>query len=637
MARTSLRSVRARLMTVVLASTLAALSVTGIAMVVYELRTYENALVDDLSTQADLLARATSSALVFNDRQVAQENLSMLRLRPLIVAAAIYDQKEGLFARYEREGTRKPDSEAVTPPFPELDGHRIEGHSLVLFHPIMENDQRIGTVYLRADFELLERLKDYLGILAVVLAASMGAALLLATRLQSAITRPIHAVTDVAREVMETRNFSPRVKKESDDELGYLVDAFNDMLAEVGKRTEALEQSNHALQREMAERLDAVEALRTADRRKDEFLATLAHELRNPLAPMRNALQILRMKGGDAPVLGQALDIMERQLQQMVRLVDDLLDVSRITTGKLVLQKTRVSLHEVARNALETVRPFIESRGHPVDVALPAADVVLYADGARLAQVFANLLHNAAKYSDPGRPIAFSAAMDGGDLVVNVIDHGIGIAPQMLSEMFGMFTQADHSLERSQSGLGVGLALSKRLVELHGGRIEAFSDGAGAGSRFSVRLPVASRIAADAGEAGVVGAVLTRALRIVLADDNVDFARSMATLLRAQGHDVRLAHDGESAWAILSEDLPDIAFLDIGMPRLNGYDLARRIRSLPAAVHVKLVAVTGWGQLKDREQAMAAGFNMHLVKPVDFERVRRILADLDRDIADSTT
>lgn len=624
-------------MTVVLASTFTALSVTGIAMVVYELRTYENALVNDLRTQADLLARATSSALVFNDRQVGQENLSMLRLRPLIASAAIYDQEEGLFARYERQDAGRPSGDdVITPQYPELDGHRIEGHSLVLFHPVIENGQRIGTVFLRADYELLARLKDYLGILAVVLVASMAAALLLATRLQSAITGPIHAVTDVAREVMEKRNFSPRVKKESDDELGYLVDAFNDMLTEVGKRTEALEQSNRALQREMAERMGAVEALRTADRRKDEFLATLAHELRNPLAPMRNALQILRMADGDPVVLAQASDIMERQLRQMVRLVDDLLDVSRITTGKLVLQKARVSLQEVARNALETVRPFIELRGHPLDVALPPVDVALYADGARLSQVFANLLHNAAKYSDPGGPISFTAVMEGDDLVVEVVDRGIGIVPQMLPEMFGMFMQADQSLERSHAGLGVGLALSKTLVEMHGGRIDAFSAGPGEGSRFTVRLPVASRVTGDMSDAGGTGVALTRALRIVLADDNVDFARSMATLLRAQGHDVRLAHDGESAWAVISADVPDIAFLDIGMPRLNGYDLARRIRALPAQVPVKLVAVTGWGQLKDREQAMAAGFDLHLVKPVDFERVQRILADLDRNIADST-
>ncbi len=637
MARTLISSVRARLLVVVLASTFAALSVTGVAMVIYELRTYESVWVNDLKTQADLLAHASSSALMFNDRNVAQENLAMLRLRPAISAAAIYDQAHGLFARYERVRAAPSAVDEVIPEFPELEGHRIEGRSLVLFHPVVENDQRIGTVYLRADYELLSRLKDYLGILGLVLVASMAAALLLATRLQSAITGPIHAVTRVAREVRERRNFSLRVKKESEDELGYLVDTFNDMLAEVGKRTEALEQSNRALQREMAERMEAVEALRTADRRKDEFLATLAHELRNPLAPMRNALQILRMTGGGAPVVAQASDIMERQLRQMVRLVDDLLDVSRITTGKLVLKRTRISLHDVARNALETVRPFIESRGHPIEMSLPPADVALYADGARLAQVFANLLHNAAKYSDPGRPITFKAAMEDGDLVVEVIDRGIGIAPKMLAEMFQMFTQADHSLERSHAGLGVGLALSRKLVELHGGRIDAYSTGPGQGSRFSVHLPVASRIDAAVGDADGNIAVPPRALRVVLADDNVDFANSMAMLLRAQGHEVHVAHDGESAWAAISADPPDIAFLDIGMPRLNGYDLARRVRALNARAHVTLVAVTGWGQLKDKEQAKEAGFDLHLVKPVEFARVQRILAAVDQDAADSLT
>ena len=343
--------------------------------------------------------------------------------------------------------------------------------------------------FLRGAYDLEGLLRDYLGILGLVLIASLAFALLLSAGLQRTITQPILAVTDVARRVIERRDFSLRVVKTTHDEIGYLVDAFNAMLAEVGRRAEALEASNLSLSRETAERREAEEALRIADRRKDEFLAMLAHELRNPLAPLRNALEILRRCGADTPLARDARAMMERQLRQMVRLVDDLLDVSRITTGKLTLRSGPVLLADVVTSAVDTARPLIERRDHALRVSVPAEPVWIVADATRLAQVFANLLNNAANYTEPGGHIELVARVDDASVAVSIRDDGIGIAPHMLGAVFQMFAQADRSLERVQGGLGVGLTLARHLVELHGGTIAARSDGVGTGSEFMVTLP----------------------------------------------------------------------------------------------------------------------------------------------------
>jgi two-component system, sensor histidine kinase len=616
------RSVRRKLMLVVLATTFAALLVTAIAMLIYDLRTYQRSWVNDLVTQADLLGRASAPALAFDDPAAARENLALLRVRPKITAAAIYEPNGTLFATYVRSDS----GDARLPSLPEADGHRIEGNQLMVFHRVVENDEILGTVYLRARYELWERLQDYLKILGAVMIVSLGVALLVSAWLQAAVTKPILSVTEIARNVMERRDFSRRAEKTTDDEIGVLVDAFNDMLAEVARRAEALEASNRTLQHEMHERRGAEEALRAADRRKDEFLATLAHELRNPLAPLRNALQILHRTGGDTAAARQAREMMERQLQQMVRLVDDLLDVSRITTGKLALQLARVELQDVVRNALDTVRPLMEDRGHALSVELPTQPVYARADATRLAQVFSNLLNNAAKYTDPGGRIRFTAMLDRGDVVVTVADSGIGISEQMLPAIFDMFTQVDNSLERSHAGLGVGLSLAKRLIELHGGKLEARSRGLGFGSEFVVRMPALSDApVAFAAQAAAEPAGSSAHHRILLADDNVDFATSLASLLRSMGNEVRVTHDGSQALETAQEFDPDFAFLDIGLPKINGYDLARRLRERPAAGRMVLVAVTGWGQEKDRRMAHEAGFDHHMVKPVEFDEIQAIL------------
>ena len=478
-------------------------------------------------------------------------------------------------------------------------------------------------MYVRARYGLRDRMLAYLGIVALVMGGALAAALLLSAWLQRALTRPILEVAAAARAVVERRDYSVRAGRSTDDEIGVLADAFNSMLKEVDTRSQALVASNQSLQREMLERIEAEEALRVADRRKDEFLATLAHELRNPLAPIRNALYLMQTSRNDPEITANARAMIERQLHQMVRLVDDLLDVSRISTGKLALRRERVELRSVAQNAVEAVEPLFLARNHTLQVELPPAGVYVNADPTRLAQVFLNLLNNAAKFTDPGGRIDFGLKVECGELVARVRDNGIGIAPEMRDVIFDMFAQADRSLERSTMGLGVGLSLSRRLVELHGGTIEVKSEGVGRGAEFIVRIPVPSTDVTRDVQSTRIPIARSARHRILLADDNRDFAVSLAALLRNMGNDVRIEHDGAAALATAEEFRPEFAFLDIGLPKLNGFDVARKLRGVNA--RGILVAVTGWGQESDRQLAKDAGFDHYIVKPVDIDNLHAIL------------
>jgi PAS domain S-box-containing protein len=377
---------------------------------------------------------------------------------------------------------------------------------------------------------------------------------------------------------------------------------------------------------DITERKQAEEALREADRKKDEFLATLAHELRNPLAPILNAVQLLKANGPSDEMLNFGRDVIQRQVDQMARLLDDLLDVSRITRNKIELRKGRVTLAGVVESAVETSRPLIDAAGHELSIALPADPVCLDADPMRLAQVFANLLNNSAKYTERGGRIALTARRVGGDAVVTIEDNGIGIPPEAMPSLFEMFSQAAPAIERSQGGLGIGLSLVKGLVELHGGTVQAFSDGPGKGSRFVVRLPAAAPPALRAPKSPQTSRRRSGGRRIVVADDNADAVDSLAKLLAFLGHETRTARDGQEAIEVAEAFRPEVALLDIGMPRLNGYAAARRIRRQPWGRDMMLVALTGWGQEDDRRRSREAGFDAHLVKPVDPEALEALLA-----------
>jgi len=369
--------------------------------------------------------------------------------------------------------------------------------------------------------------------------------------------------------------------------------------------------------------------LSEADRHKDEFLATLAHELRNPLAPIRNGLELMKMTGLQAAAVEQTRTMMDRQLTHMVRLIDDLMDVSRITRGNLILRKEHVPLAAVVNSAVEAIRPLIERMGQELTVTLPQQPLMVDADMTRLAQVFLNLLNNAAKYSDGGSHIQLNVERQGSDVVVTVKDTGIGIAADQLPRIFQMFTQVDRSLEMSQGGLGIGLTLVNRLVEMHGGRVEAMSEGPGKGSEFVVRLPIVVEASKPQESGGAAEHSVRSLFRILVVDDNRDGADSLSEVLKMMGNDTRTAYDGQAGVDAAGEFRPDVILLDIGLPKLNGYEACRRIREQAGGNGVVLIAVTGWGQDDDRRRSRVAGFDHHMVKPVDPQALMKMLAGLD--------
>ncbi|HEX2539873.1 MAG TPA: CHASE3 domain-containing protein [Caldimonas sp.] len=370
----------------------------------------------------------------------------------------------------------------------------------------------------------------------------------------------------------------------------------------------------------------AVQGLQDADKRKDDFLATLAHELRNPLAPLRNSLAILQLAQGDRATFEKTRELMVRQVEHLVRLIDDLLDVSRISLDKLTLRRERAELTEILAQTVESLRPSAERAGQTLEVSLPAAAVPLDADPARLAQVFANLIGNALKFTPTGGHIRVKATHEGERAVISVRDDGIGIAAEHLRTVFEMFSQVDASLDRSQGGLGIGLNLVKRLVDLHGGSIEAKSDGLHRGSEFIVRLPVATEAMPSPDGCGLDGRAEVRPLRILVVDDNEDSADSLVMLLALEGHEPHVARDGPEALQRAAALRPEAVLLDIGLPGLNGYEVCKRLRAEPWGEEMAIIAVTGWGQDEDRRRSASAGFDGHLVKPATLADVSRALA-----------
>jgi signal transduction histidine kinase len=416
------------------------------------------------------------------------------------------------------------------------------------------------------------------------------------------------------------------------------------VFVELYRKRRAVTRGNQALEREISERQHIEEALRRvnqqledrvrertealelANRRKDEFLAALAHELRNPLAPIRAAAEFMRLRGSTEPSLEHARAVIDRQVGHMTRLIDDLLDVSRITRDQLILQTARVSLADVVATAVETSRPIIEQRGHFLSVDLPVESLSLEADPARLSQVVSNLLTNAAKYTPPGGRISVKAHVTGAELIVTVADTGIGISAEMLPRIFEMFMQVDKALGRATDGLGIGLTLARRIVEMHGGVITAASGGPGCGAEFTIRLPALDRPARPTEtDADLDVSPLPHALRVLVVDDNRDAAEMLAALLSAWGQQTTLAFDGRTALDLGETFAPDVVLLDLGMPHLDGYETAQLIRGTSWGSAALLVAVTGWGQPHDRDRSHTSGFDHHLVKPVAPAALRSLL------------
>jgi PAS domain S-box-containing protein len=372
------------------------------------------------------------------------------------------------------------------------------------------------------------------------------------------------------------------------------------------------------------------EILADLSRRKDEFLAMLSHELRSPLAPILNAVHLLRLQKYEDPIQQQARAIIERQVEQLTRLVDDLLEVSRITTGRIRLQQEHIDMRGIVERAVEAVRPLVVQRKHDLSVSLPSEPIWLFADSTRMEQVVVNVLSNATKYTADGGRIWLALQREGEEAVLRVRDTGVGIAPDFLPNIFDLFTQAERSLDRSQGGLGVGLTVAQRVVEIHGGRIEAHSAGLGHGSEFTVHLAIAlppeSQPAKPTKTAGQSG----QPLRVLVVDDNKDTADSAAMLLQGAGHDVRVAYSGIRALDLALAYRPDAVLLDLGLPEMDGYEVARRLRQNPQLKNVLLIAVSGYGQETDRQNSQEAGFDAHMLKPVKMEKVEDVLARLPR-------
>jgi signal transduction histidine kinase/ActR/RegA family two-component response regulator len=600
-------TVRARLMRVALFTTATALVLAGLAMLTQDLLVYRSSWASGLSTEAAILALSTAPALEFDDHDLAQRNVSALQERREVLAAALYTANGDLYASYARDNAALP-SRLRNGEF-----LRVHGDLAELAQPIRRDGETLGFIYLRAAYNLWGRVWAYLGIFALVTLPSMALAFLLASRLQRRITGPLDSVAAAAREIVIHRNYAVRARKTSNDEIGVLVDAFNNML-------EAVEAASHEL--------------READRRKDEFLATLAHELRNPLAPIRHAVRLLESRAISEAQRRWAREVISRQVQRMALLLDDLLDVSRITGGRLDLKIETIELKAVVRAAVETVRPLLDSKQHVLSIDLPEESMTLQVDPLRLSQSLSNLLTNAAKYTDPGGRVSLLVRLLPGGLSMSVKDNGIGFDAQTFTEMFTMFAQVTSAIDRAEGGLGIGLALVKGLIALHGGTVEAASPGLGCGSEFVIHLPRSVVLSVGAPESPAEATGSTAAgnagLKVLVADDNCDAADSMAMILELSGCEVCVAHSGEEALRRARETSPQVMILDIGMPGLSGYEVAAAVRREPWGAGILLMAITGWGQAGDKDRAKAAGFDHHLTKPVDVDQVERLLLDFRR-------
>lgn len=731
-------SIQRKLNLILVATLGIALFIAATTLLLVQVRNEWRNAQRDLATMADVVALASEAALAFADPRTARQNLQVLAAQPTVVAAALYDNQRQPFAAFEAPGER----EARIPPVSPGVGMSFGMRYATVVRPVLSNGEPIGHVYVQTRHGLAAEVAEYIGWLLVATLASLLGALLLARRLQRTLTAPILEVSRVARAVLEQGTFDVRATRRSHDEVGQLVDAFNAMLEELGKRARVLQEANAALvasearyqlaargssaglwdwdmragtmfhsprlksvlgytgeefpdhpdamlrlthpddaaavQRaldahlssdtpyqaecrlrqkdggwrwflvtgtalrdehgtpyrmagsliDISERKQTEILLQQSNRAKDAFLATLAHELRNPLAPLRTGLQILKRPGASELVVGRTLETMDRQLTHMVRLIDDLLDISRINSGKIHLEFAPTSLCAVVQAALDLSRPAMDAAGHALDVDLPAEDIQVSGDETRLTQAVGNLLNNAAKYTPAGGRVRLSLRRDGGQAALVIQDNGIGIPPEMLDQVFSLFAQVENGPGHAGGGLGIGLFLVRSLLEMHGGSVQASSAGHGQGSTFTVRLPcLAETTPAPAPATPHQAARLagTGPSRVLVVDDNVDAAETLTAFLEMIGFETRAAHDGASALSAAVALAPQVVLLDIGLPDTSGYEVSRAMRAHPELSRVTLIALTGWGAEDDRRRALEAGFDHHLTKPVDLHVLEELL------------
>ena len=609
-------SLRQQLTRAAMLTTFLAVLLSAGALLTYELMVYRRAGIADMRTQADLIARSTVAALASRDTKAVWEDLYLLRQQPQIRAAAVYGSDGILIASHT---TQSLPLRARIPLDAEAWGPRFSGSTLEVVRPIELNGTRLGMLYLQAEHGVWRRFLDFALIVLAVSAVSLAAAFSLFVRLQRRITAPLEKMTLVAQDVIGSHDWSLRAPATHYKDLDVLVNAFNRMLSECETRTSELE-------REMVTRQGVERELRQADRQKDMFLATLAHELRNPLSPMTSAVALLQTPGIPPTSRDKALAVLERQLEHLVRLINDLLDASRVATGKLSLDTAPVNLRDLLQTTGESAQALADQHGLQLSLHLPDEALYVQGDAVRLTQVFANLLNNACRYTPQGGRVELTLASTADSVVITVADTGIGVEPAMQERIFDLFEQADQSMQRGSAGLGVGLTLSRQIVQLHGGTLSMHSEGLDRGSSFTVRLPRLHRSETRSAPAAPLPLPL-RPLRILLADDNVDLTLSLSAVLSAHGHEVEVVHDGQAAVHAARARVPDVALLDIGMPGLDGHQVAQALRADGATQGIHLIAITGWGRDADREAARLAGFDQHLLKPVNPDQVLRHLAE----------
>jgi signal transduction histidine kinase/ActR/RegA family two-component response regulator len=638
--------IRQKLVTMILATSGVVVTLASVGHFVNDYRVTRNAAVEELAAHAWLLLDSAKGALAFNDNRVAREALQTLHTIPEVRTACFYDGDLQLFEQYQ-----SGEDSAACPPKAPPDRENVQAGRITVSRTLLIGEQRVGSVLMVSDLrEVEQQLRAQIIIIAAVLLIALGVATFLSAWLQALVSEPIRSLARTASSVSSRGDYSIRATRATEDELGVLVDAFNGMLDRIQMREEELSRANEDLRREIAERrraeqerADLLVREREANRLKDEFLATLSHELRTPLNAILGWTRLLRGKALPETAIDPALEKVERNAQMQARLVEDLLEVSRITTGKLRLDMREFDLVVLARTAVDSIRPTAEARGVIVERDFALATMPTVGDPDRLQQVVWNLLSNAVKFTPSGGRVKLSLRRSGNTDEITVADTGVGIDPSFLPNVFDTFRQADASATRAHGGLGLGLSIVRHLVEVHGGTVAAASEGCDRGASFTVTLPVRSLArltsAAAPGPAELIARDLLRGVSIVVVDDDGDTRELLQSVLAAAGADVRAAGSADEAVALVREATPDAVVSDIGMPGRDGLSLMNELRSSAGLMPRVSVALSAYAAPRDREQSVVAGFQEHLAKPIDpvtlVRRLRDLLADVPQKQASS--
>ena len=635
--------IQRKLTLVILLTSSFALLLMGSALITYELVTFRRTLAVNIGVLAQIIGSNSTAALAFDDKKNAQEILSALAAERQIVSAAIYDNDGALFASFP-EGRPRSDF----PLQPGHDGHAFEQRSLLMFQPILQEGKRLGTIFLRADLgEMYSRLSVYGTLLALVGGCSFLGALLLSRILQRRISSPILALAEVATAVSERQDYSVRAIRHGNDELGQLTAAFNQMLTRIGESNAALAGSEERLRA-------ALQAAEAANKAKDNFLAILSHELRTPLTPVLAAVASLQDDESVPEHIVREVDMIRRNVEVEARLIDDLLDLTGVARGKIELHRQVVDVRSLLEHAMQNYCAGVaRTKNLRVSMHMSATQTHVLADSSRMTQVFWNLLQNACKFTPPGGAIDIhvrnepqqiskrsEVVTSDNDLVVTVADTGIGINPENMSRIFNAFEQGERSRTRTFGGLGLGLAISRAIVELHGGSIAAASEGQGKGTIITIRLATVPAPAADGGFGPRITSPTdvrsARPLRVLLVEDHPDTAQQLARLLERAGHQVTCAGSVREARAAANPvdvdgyECPfDILISDLGLPDGSGHDL---MRELGRCGQIPGIALSGFGMKEDIAESMAAGFTRHMTKPVDWHELKAVIDKLAEQI-----